>query len=132
MKAIVKSRSEPGLWLEDVPVPSIGINDVLVKVLKTGICGTDVHIYNWDAWSQKTIPVPMVVGHEYVGVVEAVGNRVQGFAPGDLVTADGHILCVHCRNCVAGRLHSCPNTNGVRGTLQGAFDEVRSTQRTDA
>src|SRR5690348_9423118 len=105
MKALVKRKAEPGLWLEEVPVPDIGDDEVLIRIEKTSICGTDVHIYNWDEWSQKTIPVPMVIGHEYVGVVERVGSRAKGFAPGDLVTGEGHIVCGHCRNCLAGRRH---------------------------
>ena len=126
MKALVKKRAEPGLWLEDVPVPEVGSDDVLIRILKTSICGTDVHIYNWDAWSQKTIPVPMVIGHEFVGVIDRVGDRVRGFAPGDLVTGEGHIVCGHCRNCLAGRRHLCPNTQGVGVNRQGAFAEYLS------
>jgi threonine 3-dehydrogenase len=123
MKALVKKRAEPGLWLEEVPVPEVASDDVLIRILKTSICGTDVHIYNWDAWSQKTIPVPMVIGHEFVGVIDSVGDRVRGFAPGDLVTGEGHIVCGHCRNCLAGRRHLCPNTQGVGVNRQGAFAE---------
>jgi threonine 3-dehydrogenase len=126
MKALVKRKAEPGLWLEEVPVPEPGDDDVLIRIKKTSICGTDVHIYNWDEWSQKTIPVPMVVGHEYVGVVERVGSRVKGFASGDLVTGEGHIVCGHCRNCLAGRRHLCPNTQGVGVNRQGAFAEFLS------
>ncbi|MEY2481371.1 MAG: threonine 3-dehydrogenase [Verrucomicrobiota bacterium] len=126
MKALVKRRAEPGLWLEDVPVPEVGSDDVLIRILKTSICGTDVHIYNWDAWSQKTIPVPMVIGHEFVGIVDLVGDRVKGFAKGDLVTGEGHIVCGHCRNCLAGRRHLCPNTQGVGVNRQGAFAEYLS------
>ncbi len=126
MRALVKKEAEPGLWLEEVPVPPVGDDDVLIRIKKTSICGTDVHIYNWDAWSQKTIPVPLVVGHEYVGVIERVGARVQGFAPGDLVTGEGHIVCGHCRNCLAGRRHLCPNTEGVGVNRQGAFAEFLS------
>ena len=126
LKALVKRKPEPGLWLEEVPVPEVGDDDVLIRIKKTSICGTDVHIYNWDAWSQKTIPVPMVIGHEYVGVVERVGSRVKGFAPGDLVTGEGHIVCGHCRNCLAGRRHLCPNTEGVGVNRQGAFAEFLS------
>jgi threonine 3-dehydrogenase len=123
MQALVKRKAEPGLWLEEVPVPEVGDDDVLIRIEKTSICGTDVHIYNWDEWSQKTIPVPMVVGHEYVGVIERVGDRVKGFSPGDLVTGEGHIVCGHCRNCLAGRRHLCPNTKGVGVNRQGAFAE---------
>jgi threonine 3-dehydrogenase len=126
MKALVKRKAEPGLWLEEVPVPEPGDDDVLIRIKKTSICGTDVHIYNWDEWSQKTIPVPMVVGHEFVGVVERVGDRVKGFAAGDLVTGEGHIVCGHCRNCLAGRRHLCPNTQGVGVNRQGAFAEFLS------
>ena len=126
MRALVKKEAKPGLWLEEVPVPQVGDDDVLIRIKKTSICGTDVHIYNWDAWSQKTIPVPMVVGHEFVGVVERVGERVKGFAPGDLVTGEGHIVCGHCRNCLAGRRHLCPNTEGVGVNRQGAFAEFLS------
>ena len=126
MKALVKWEPEPGLWLEEVPVPAVGDDDVLIRIKKTSICGTDVHIYNWDAWSQKTIRVPMVIGHEYVGVIERVGSRVKGFAPGDLVTGEGHIVCGHCRNCLAGRRHLCPNTQGVGVNRSGAFAEFLS------
>ena len=126
MQALVKKEAKPGLWLEEVPVPEVGDDDVLIRIKKTSICGTDVHIYNWDAWSQKTIPVPMVIGHEFVGVVERVGERVKGFAPGDLVTGEGHIVCGHCRNCLAGRRHLCPNTEGVGVNRQGAFAEFLS------
>jgi len=123
MKAIVKKKSERGLWLEDVPVPEPGINDVLIKIHKTSICGTDVHIYNWDKWAQKTIPVPMVIGHEFVGKVEAVGSNVHDFSKGDIVSGEGHIVCGRCRNCLAGRRHLCRNTSGVGVNRQGAFAE---------
>jgi threonine 3-dehydrogenase len=123
MKALVKKNREVGLWLEEVPVPQIGINDVLIKIHKTSICGTDVHIYNWDAWAQKTIPVPMVVGHEFVGTVAEVGSIVKGFKPGDLVSGEGHLVCGFCRNCLAGRRHLCPNTSGVGVNREGAFAE---------
>src|SRR5215470_3302174 len=103
MRALVKHADETGLWLEDVPEPEIGINDVLIRVERTGICGTDLHIYEWDAWAQKTIPVPMVVGHEFVGTVEKVGSNVGDFFPGDIVSAEGHVVCGRCRNCLAGR-----------------------------
>src|SRR6266403_737842 len=121
MQAVVKSQAEPGLWLEEVPVPEVGGDDVLIRVVKTSICGTDVHIYNWDAWAQKTIPVPMTIGHEFVGVVDAVGDHVKGFARGDLVVGEGHITCGHCRNCLAGRRHLCPNTQGVGVNRPGAW-----------
>jgi threonine 3-dehydrogenase len=123
MQAIVKSRAEPGLWLEEVPVPEAEGDDVLIRVAKTSICGTDVHIYNWDAWAQKTIPVPITIGHEFVGVIERVGDHVKGFRPGDLVTGEGHITCGHCRNCLAGRRHLCPNTQGVGVNRNGAWAE---------
>jgi threonine 3-dehydrogenase len=126
MQALVKKEAKPGLWLEEVPLPEVSDDDVLIRIKKTSICGTDVHIYNWDKWSQKTIPVPMVIGHEFVGVVERVGERVKGFAPGDLVTGEGHIVCGHCRNCLAGRRHLCPNTEGVGVNRQGAFAEFLS------
>ena len=121
MRALVKSRREPGLWMEEVPIPEMGHNDVLIRIRKTAICGTDVHIWNWDAWAQKTIPVSMVVGHEYVGVIEAVGSEVRGYAPGDRVSGEGHIVCGHCRNCRAGKRHLCPNTQGVGVNRPGCF-----------
>src|SRR5215831_15835726 len=123
MKAVVKAKTEPGLWLEEVPVPDVGGDDVLIRVLKASICGTDVHIYNWDAWAQKTIPVPMIIGHEFVGVVDEAGAHVKGFAEGDLVVGEGHITCGHCRNCLAGRRHLCPNTQGVGVNRPGAWAE---------
>ncbi len=123
MKALVKSKAEPGLWLEDVPKPEPGINDVLIRVLRTAICGTDVHIYKWDAWAQKTIPVPMVVGHEFVGEIVEVGENVEGYHPGQIVSGEGHIVCGRCRNCMAGRRHLCPNTKGVGVNRPGAFAE---------
>jgi len=126
MKALVKSKSEPGLWMADVPEPQIGINDVLIKISKTSICGTDVHIYNWDQWAQKTIPVPMTIGHEFVGKIEKVGSNVHDFAPGDLVSGEGHLVCGRCRNCLAGRRHLCPNTSGVGVNRTGAFAEYLS------
>jgi threonine 3-dehydrogenase len=123
MKALVKKKPEPGLWLEEVPLPSVGINDVLIRVHKSSICGTDVHIYNWDAWSQKTIPVPMVIGHEYVGHVAEVGSNVTGFKAGDLVSGEGHLVCGFCRNCLAGRRHLCPHTRAVGVNRDGSFAE---------
>src|SRR5450432_3446329 len=123
MPAVVKARSEPGLELQEVPVPDVGPNDVRIRVQKASICGTDVHIYNWDAWAQKTIPVPMTIGHEFVGVIDRVGDHVKGFAPGDLVAVEGHITCGHCRNCLAGRRHLCPNTQGVGVNRPGAWAE---------
>ncbi|MEE9209388.1 MAG: L-threonine 3-dehydrogenase [Kiloniellales bacterium] len=123
MKALVKSKAEPGIWMEDVPVPAIGHNDVRIKVRKTAICGTDVHIYNWDHWSQETIPVPMTVGHEFTGEVSAIGSEVQGFEIGERVSGEGHITCGHCRNCRAGRRHLCRNTVGVGVNRPGSFAE---------
>ncbi len=126
MKALVKARKEVGLWMENVPIPSPGKNEVLIKILRTAICGTDVHIYNWDEWAQQTIPVPMPIGHEFVGVVAEVGNNVQGFKPGDLVSGEGHLVCGLCRNCLAGRRHLCMNTSGVGVNRQGAYAEYLS------
>jgi len=123
MKALVKKKSERGLWLDEVPEPEIGINDVLIKVERTGICGTDLHIYNWDKWAQKTIPVPMVVGHEFAGTVEAIGSNVHDFKAGDIVSGEGHVVCGHCRNCLAGRRHLCNHTMGVGVNRPGAFAE---------
>jgi threonine 3-dehydrogenase len=123
MRALVKARPEPGLWLEDVPEPDVGINDVLIRVDRTGICGTDLHIDHWDAWAQKTIPVGLVIGHEFVGEVVAVGSNVTGFAPGDLVSGEGHLVCGRCRNCMAGRRHLCAHTQGVGVNRTGAFAE---------
>lgn len=123
MKALVKLKSEPGLWLEDVPEPEYGINDVLIRVDRTGICGTDVHIYKWDSWASKTIPVPMVVGHEFVGEVVEVGSNVADFHPGDVVSGEGHVVCGRCRNCLAGRRHLCADTKGVGVNRPGAFAE---------
>lgn len=123
MKALVKARSEPGLWLEDVPVPEYGINDVLIRVDRTGICGTDLHIHKWDAWARKTIPVPMVVGHEFVGEIVEVGSNVKDFFPGDVVSGEGHVVCGRCRNCLAGRRQLCKDTKGVGVNRPGAFAE---------
>jgi threonine 3-dehydrogenase len=123
MKALVKRHSQPGLWLEEVPVPEYGINDVLIRVDRTGICGTDLHIYKWDAWAQKTIPVPMVVGHEFVGEIVAVGDNVHDFFPGEIVSGEGHVVCGRCRNCLAGRRHLCKDTQGVGVNRPGAFAE---------
>lgn len=124
MKALVKSRPEQGLWLEDIPEPKIGINDVLVRVHYTGICGTDVHIYDWDEWAQQTIPVPMAIGHEFVGKIVAVGSNVCDFFPGDIVSGEGHVVCGRCRNCLAGRRHLCAHTQGVGVNRPGAFAEL--------
>jgi len=123
VKALVKSRAERGLWLEDVPEPSIGINDVLVRVRYAGICGTDVHIFQWDEWAQRTIPVPMVIGHEFVGEIAAVGSNVNDFYPGDIVSGEGHVVCGRCRNCLAGRRHLCAQTQGVGVNRPGGFAE---------
>lgn len=123
MKALVKKFAEPGLWLDDVPMPEMGINDVLIKVRRTAICGTDLHIYNWDAWAQKTIPVPMVVGHEFVGEIVDVGSNVCDFKPGEIVSGEGHVVCGRCRNCMAGRRHLCANTSGIGVNRPGAFAE---------
>lgn len=126
MKALVKSKKEPGLWLEELPVPKCGPNDVLIKVRQTGICGTDIHIYNWDEWSQRTIPVPMGIGHEFMGEVAELGSEVTGFKIGDRVSAEGHITCGHCRNCRAGKRHLCRNTIGLGVNRQGSFAEFVS------
>src|SRR6185437_10157167 len=123
MKALVKSQSTPGLWLEDVAEPSIGINDVLIRVHLAGICGTDVHIYEWDDWAKSTIPVPMVIGHEFVGEIVAAGSNVNDFHPGELVSGEGHVVCGRCRNCLAGRRHLCAHTRGVGVNRPGAFAE---------
>ncbi|WP_444912543.1 L-threonine 3-dehydrogenase [Microbulbifer sp. PAAF003] len=123
MKALSKLKSEVGIWLTDVEIPTPGHNDLLIKIHKTAICGTDMHIYNWDEWSQKTIPIPMVVGHEYVGEVVGMGQEVAGFQVGDRVSGEGHITCGHCRNCRAGRRHLCRNTYGVGVDRPGAFAE---------
>ena len=123
MKSLVKAKAEKGIWLQDTPKPEVGHNDLLIKIRKTAICGTDMHIYNWDEWSQNTIPVPMVVGHEYVGEVVGMGQEVKGFEVGDRVSGEGHITCGHCRNCRAGRVHLCCNTEGVGVNRPGAFAE---------
>lgn len=123
MKALVKSRAERGLWVGDVPVPEPGINDVMIKVLKTGICGTDLHIYEWDDWAKATIPVPLVIGHEFVGQVVKVGSNVNDFHVGEIVSGEGHVTCGRCRNCMAGRRHLCKDTSGVGVNRAGAFAE---------
>jgi len=110
MKALVKKSPEPGIWLEEVPVPEPGINDVLIQIHKASICGTDVHIYNWDEWARRTIPTPMVIGHEFVGRITAMGSNVHDFTVGDIVTGEGHLVCGRCRNCLAGRRHLCAQT----------------------
>jgi len=123
MKALVKAKKEPGLWIQEVPVPVPDHDEVLIRIQRTAICGTDVHIYNWDDWSQSTIPVPMHIGHEFVGVIEEVGSTVKGFNHGDLVSGEGHLVCGHCRNCLAGRRHLCMRTSGVGVNRPGAFAE---------
>src|SRR6266699_1521201 len=123
MKALVKSRAEAGLWLEDVPEPKIGINDVLIRVHRTGICGTDVHIYKWDAWAAKTIRVPLVIGHEFVGEIVEVGSNVTDFRTGQIVSGEGHVVCGRCRNCLAGRRHLCADAKGIGINRPGAFAE---------
>jgi len=123
MKALVKSRTERGLWIEDVPKPSIGINDVLIHVHLTGICGTDLHIYEWDDWAQQAIHVPLVIGHEFVGEIAAVGSNVADFEPGMIVSGEGHVVCGRCRNCLAGRRHLCAHSKGVGVSRPGAFAE---------
>jgi threonine 3-dehydrogenase len=131
MKALVKSKAVPGLWLEDVPVPEIGINDVLIRIDRTGICGTDLHIYQWDAWAQATIAVPTVVGHEFVGEIVEVGSNVTDFHPGDVVSGEGHVVCGRCRNCLAGRRHLCKDTKGVGVNRAGAFAEYLALPMTN-
>ena len=131
MKALVKSRAEPGLWMQDVAEPSIGINDVLIRVRKTGICGTDVHIYKWDAWASRTIPVPMVVGHEFVGEIVEIGSNVADFHAGQIVSGEGHVVCGRCRNCLAGRRHLCADTKGIGVNRPGAFAEYLALPMTN-
>jgi threonine 3-dehydrogenase len=131
MKALVKKKAEPGLWLEEVPMPEIGINDVLIRIDRTGICGTDVHIYKWDDWAQKTIPVPMVVGHEFVGQIVKVGSNVTDFFPGQIVSGEGHVVCGRCRNCLAGRRHLCADTKGIGVNRTGAFAEYLALPMTN-
>lgn len=131
MKALVKSNAKKGIWLQDVEMPTIGPNDVLIKIRKTSICGTDLHIYNWDKWAQNTIPLPMTIGHEYVGEVFKVGSEVKEFVIGDRVTGEGHLACGHCRNCRRGRLHLCHNTIGIGVNRDGAFAEYVSVPATN-
>ncbi len=131
MKALVKKERKPGLWLEDVPEPEVGTNDVLIRVDRTGICGTDLHIYNWDEWSQRTIPVPMTVGHEFVGEVVKTGSNVTDFFPGEVVSAEGHVVCGRCRNCLAGRRHLCKDSKGIGVNRPGAFAEYISVPMTN-
>ncbi|MEM6584007.1 MAG: L-threonine 3-dehydrogenase, partial [Pseudomonadota bacterium] len=123
MQALVKREASPGLWLQDIPDPELGINDVLIKVHRTAICGTDMHIYNWDTWAQATIPVPMTVGHEFVGEIVEVGSNVNDFRPGQIVSGEGHVVCGRCRNCMAGRRHLCSQTSGIGVDRPGAFAE---------
>jgi threonine 3-dehydrogenase len=124
VKALVKSQAKPGLWLEDIAEPTIGINDVLIRVLRTGICGSDIHIYDWNEWAQQTIPVPMAIGHEFVGEVVRSGSNVADFQAGELVSGEGHVVCGRCRNCLAGRRHLCANTSGVGVNRPGSFAEL--------
>ena len=131
MKALVKKESRPGLWLQDVPEPKIGINDILIRVDRTGICGTDFHIYEWNAWAQRTIPIPLVVGHEFVGEILEVGSNVADFRPGNIVSAEGHVVCGRCRNCLAGRRHLCRDTQGIGVNRPGAFAEYISVPVTN-
>lgn len=123
MKALVKAHAKPGLWLEEVEKPVVGINDVLIKVKRTAICGTDMHIYKWDEWAQKTIPVPMVVGHEFVGEIVELGSNVSGYELGQIVSGEGHVVCGRCRNCMAGRRHMCAHSEGIGVNRSGAFAE---------
>src|SRR5437667_3363815 len=131
MKALLKRETKPGWWLEEVPMPASGINDVLIRVDRAGICGTDLHIYKWDAWAQQTIPVPMVVGHEFVGAVVEVGSNVTDFFPDEIVSAEGHVVCGRCRNCLAGRRHLCKDTQGIGVNRPGAFAEYISVPMTN-
>ena len=131
MKALIKKESKAGLWLEDVPEPRIGINDVLIRVDRTGICGTDLHVYEWNAWARQTIPIPLVVGHEFVGEVIEVGSNVADFHPGNIVSAEGHVVCGRCRNCLAGRRHLCQNTQGIGVNRPGAFAEYIAVPMTN-
>jgi len=131
MQALVKRERGPGLWLEEIPVPVVGEFDVLIRVLRTSICGTDVHIYEWDAWAQRTVPVPMQIGHEFVGIIESVGSHVIDFQPGMIVTGEGHIVCGRCRNCLAGRRHLCNKTSGVGVNRPGAFAQCLSIPQTN-
>ena len=124
MKALVKAQAEPGLWLQDIPEPTIGINDVLIRVLRTGICGTDIHIFDWDEWARQTIPVPMAIGHEFVGEIVGVGSNVNDFHPGELVSGEGHVVCGRCRHCLAGARHLCTHTSGVGVNRPGCFAEL--------
>lgn len=126
MKALVKATAEKGLQLKDVPVPPLGVNDVLIKILKTSVCGTDLHIYDWNTWARSTIPVPITIGHEFVGTIEKVGDNVHDYSKGDLVSGEGHLVCGRCRNCLAGRRHLCAHTSGIGVDRDGAFAEFLS------
>jgi threonine 3-dehydrogenase len=131
MQALVKRHARRGLWLETAPMPEVGINDVLIKVLRTGICGTDVHIYEWNTWAQGAVPVPLVIGHEFVGRIVAAGANVVDFAPGDIVSGEGHVVCGRCRNCMAGRRHLCKDTKGIGVNRPGAFAEYLALPATN-
>jgi threonine 3-dehydrogenase len=131
MKALVKKESRPGLWLEEVPEPQIGINDVLIRIDRTGICGTDLHIYDWNEWARKTVAVPLIAGHEFVGEILEVGSNVADFHPGNIVSAEGHVVCGRCRNCLAGRRHLCKDTKGIGVNRPGAFAEYISVPVTN-
>jgi threonine 3-dehydrogenase len=131
VKALVKSCSTPGLWLQDIPEPTIGINDVLIRVSHTGICGTDLHIYDWDEWAQATIPVPMAIGHEFVGEIVEVGSNVSDFHSGEVVSGEGHVICGRCRNCLAGRRHLCAHAKGIGVNRPGAFAEFLALPMTN-
>ena len=131
MKALVKRDATPGLWLDDVPEPQIGINDVLIKIDRTGVCGTDLHIYEWNEWAQETIPVPLIIGHEFVGQIVEVGSNVADFYPGEIVSGEGHVVCGRCRNCLAGRRHLCAHTRGIGVNRAGAFAEYLALPMTN-
>jgi threonine 3-dehydrogenase len=131
MLALVKKEAKPGLWLDEVPLPKFGINDVLIKVLRTGICGTDVHIETWDAWARKTVPVPLVIGHEFVGQIVEVGTNVTDFRVGEIVSGEGHVVCGRCRNCLAGRRHLCKDTKGIGVNRPGAFAQYLALPMTN-
>jgi hypothetical protein len=131
MQALVKRERGPGLWLEEIPIPPVGEFDVLIRVLRSSICGTDVHIYEWDSWAQRTIPTPMAIGHEFVGIIESVGSHVIDFQPGMIVTGEGHIVCGRCRNCLAGRRHLCNKTSGIGVNRPGAFSQFLSIPQTN-
>ncbi len=131
MRALVKHPDESGLRLDDVPVPSVGTDDVLIEVHTAGICGTDIHIYNWDEWAQSTIPAPMTIGHEFVGEIVEVGSNVSGFEVGEVVSAEGHVVCGRCRNCLAGRRHLCQETKGIGVNLPGAFADFVAIPKTN-